>query len=217
MPKKCCKSKYVGIRPPKVETVKCTKIPLPETDAQWILLAFLLTICTAMALAPPSYLARQIVFAPPSSADLLLPARNPTAHLERAYRTAVIARVAEIAPMHCNERSVLFAQNFIMRAGEGDEMVVDADLVHICSDSGGETMVGLRFEPLGSKKITCAEEYGNEFHERVRNAVGMIEYAAVENGDYRRVRRATRSPAEACVVQHAIEITDGTWQQKSGI
>lgn len=214
---KCCKSKRGGLRPPKVESIRCKKIPLPHTDTQWITLAVLLTICTAVTLAPPSYLGRQIVFAPPSSADLLLSRRNPTAHFKRDYRTAVISRVAEVAPLYCGERSVLFAQNFIMKGGEGDDMVVDADLVHICSENNGETMVGLRFEPLGSQQITCAEEYGNEFYERVRHAVGMVEYAAVENGDYRRVRRATRSYAEACVLQHAIEITDGTWQHKSGI
>lgn len=195
----------------------CKRAPLPNTDGQWILLALALTLTTMATLAPPSYLDRDIVFVPPSSADLLLPARDPSAHLNRAYRTAVISRVAEVAPSYCGEHSVLFAHNFVMKGGEGDEMVVDANLVHICAENSGDTMVGLKFEPLGSKKITCAEEYGREFHERVRHAQGMVEYAIVEGGDYRRVRRATRSASEACIVQHAIEILDATWQQKSSI
>lgn len=207
----------MGLRPPSVKSRNCKRAPLPATDGQWILLALALTVTTMVTLAPPSYLARDIAFVPPSSADLLLPARNPTAHLNRAYRTAVIARVADVAPNHCGEHSVLFAHNFVMKGGEGDEVVVDANLVHVCAENSGDTMVGLAFEPLGSKKITCAEEYGKEFHERVRYAQGMLTYAVVEGGDYRRVRRATRSLGEACIAQHAVEILDATWQHKSSI
>ena len=214
----CCRSyDKMGLRPLKINSTLCKGAPLPGTDGQWILMALALTAATMATLAPPSYLARDIVFVAPSSADLLLPARNPTAHLDRAYRTAVVARVAEIAPTHCGEHSVLFAHNFAMKGGEGDEVLVDADLVHVCADNSGDTMVGLKFESLGSKKIMCAEEYGNEFHERVRYAQGMLEYAVVEGGDYRRVRRATRSLGEACVVQHAIEIVAATWNKKSTI
>lgn len=217
MPRRCCSSSKMGLRPPRIKSTKCKRAPLPNTDGQWMMLALALTVTTMATLAPPSYLARDIVFVPPSSADLLLPGRNPNAHLDRAYRTAVIARVAEVAPAHCGEHSVLFAHNFVMKGGEGDEVVVDANLVHICAENHGDTMVGLKFEPLGSKKITCAEEYGKEFHERVRHAQGMLEYAVVEGQDYRRVRRATRSLGEACIAQHAVEILDATWQEKSGI
>lgn len=200
-------------------TCKKSKLLLfvPETDAQWLLLALALTVLSAWSLAPPSYLDRTIVFAPPSSADLLLPARHPTKHLDRDYRTSVINRVAEVAPQHCKGRSALFAHNFIMQGGEGDSIVVDCNLVHFCSDDGGETMVGLKFEPLGSATVKCAEEYARVFAERVRPAQGMLEYAVVENGDYRRVRRATRSPEESCLVGHSLEVLNATWQDKSGI
>jgi len=186
----------------------------PESDAQWLLLAFALTALSVLSLAPPSYLDRKIVFAPPSSADLMLPPRNPTRHLDRDYRTSVISRVAEEAPQYCKGRSALFAHNFIMQGGEGDSIVVDAHLVHFCSDS--ETMVGLKFEPLqGAANVKCAEEYARVFAERIRPAQGMVEYAVVEHGDYRRVRRATRSPEESCLVGHSLEILNGTWQKKS--
>lgn len=199
-------------------TTKKWIVFLPNTDLQWILLALALTALSALSLAPPSYLDRTIVFAPPSSADLLLPARHPTKHLDRGYRTSVINRVAEIAPMHCQGRSALFAHNFIMQGGEGDSLVVDCQLVHFCnSDNGGETMVGLKFKPLGTATVTCGEEYAKDFAQRVRPAQGMLDYALVEAGDYRRVRRATRSIQEACLVGHALEILNATWQEKSGI
>lgn len=190
---------------------------IPQSDTQWFLLALALTALSALSLAPPSYLDRTIVFAPPSSADLMLPARNPTRHLDRDYRTSVINRVAEEAPRHCKGRSALFAHNFIMQGGEGDSIVVDCHLVHFCSESGGETMVGLKFEPLGTAKVKCAEEYASVFAERTRPAQGMLHYAVVENGDYRRVRRATRSPEESCLVGHSLEVLNATWQDKSGI
>lgn len=190
---------------------------LPESDLQWLLLAFALTVLSGLSLAPPAYLDRRIVFAPPSSADLLLPARNPTKHLDRDYRTSVINRVADVAPLHCKGRSALFAHNFIMQGGEGDSLVVDCHLVHFCSESGGETMVGLKFTPLGTSKVTCAEEYAKVFAERLRPAQGMLEYAVVENGDYRRIRRATRSAEEACLVGHSLEVLNATWQDRSGI
>ena len=96
---------------------------------------------------------------------------------------------------------------------------MDCHLVHFCSkDNGaGETVVGLKFKPLGNAKVTCAEEYATAFAERVRFAQGMLEYAVVENGDYRRVRRATRSAEEACLVGHSLEILNATWQDRSGI
>jgi len=190
---------------------------LPSTDLQWFLLALALSLLSALSLAPPSYLDRTLVFAPPNSADLLLPARHATRHLDRDYRTSVINRVAEIAPLHCQGRSALFAHNFIMQGGEGDSLVVDCQLVHFCSDQGGETMVGLKFEPLGTATVTCGEEYAKDFAERVRPAQGMMEYALVEGGDYRRVRRATRSSGESCLAQHSLEILNATWQQKSGL
>lgn len=190
---------------------------IPESDAQWLVLALALTALSALSLAPPSYLDRRIVFAPPSSADLLLPPRNPTKHLDRDYRTSVVNRVAEAAPQYCKGRSALFAHNFIMQGGEGDSIVVDCHLVHFCSESGGETMVGLKFEPLGTARVTCAEEYARMFAKRTRPAQGMIEYAVVENGDYRRVRRATRSPEESCLVGHSLEVLNATWQDKSSI
>lgn len=189
---------------------------IPESDAQWLTLALALMALSALSLAPPSYLDRKIVFAPPSSADLLLPPRNPTRHLDRDYRTSVINRVAEEAPRYCKGRSALFAHNFIMQGGEGDSIVVDAHLVHFCSEAG-ETMVGLKFEPLGTASVKCAEEYARVFSERIRPAQGMVEYAVVEHGDYKRVRRATRSPEEACLVGHSLEILNATWQDKSGI
>lgn len=193
---------------------------IPDSDAQWILLALALTLLSALSLAPPAYLDRKIVFAAPSSADLLLPPRNPTRHLDRDYRTSVINRVAEVAPQYCAGRSALFAHNFIMEGGEGDSLVVDCHLVHFCSkdqNGAGETVVGLKFKPVGTAKVTCAEEYATTFAERIRFAQGMLEYAVVENGDYRRVRRATRSPEEACLVGHSLEMLNATWQDRSGI
>ena len=192
---------------------RCVSV-LPSTDAQWIVLALALTLLSAISLAPPSYLDRTIVYAPPSSADLLLPPRNPVRHLDRDYRTSVIHRVAEAAPTFCDGQSALFAHNFVMQGGEGDSLVVDCHLVHFCS--AAETMVGLKFQPLGTAKVKCAEEYARVFAERIRPAQGMLEYAVVENGDYRRVRRATRSPEEACLVGHSLEILNATWQEKSG-
>lgn len=190
-------------------------LPLPRTDAQWILLAMSLTVATCLALAPSSNLKADLVFAPPSRADLLLPPRNPSAHLDRGYRRDVLDRVAALAPLHCGvggkARSALFAQNFLLQNAAGEEKPVDARVVHFCGNPG-ETMVALRFEPLkGAPEVTCAEEYV-DFAEKVRPSQGFLSYALVEDR-YRRVRRAARNPGEACLAQHAVEILEATWQQ----
>ena len=182
------------------------------------MLALLLTAATYVCLLPGEMSSRQVVFVPPSSGDLILPARSTTNHLSRSYQRSVINRVAEIAPLFCGERSALFAQNFVMRgSAEADEVVVDAQLVHFCSrtdsQEGGETMLGLKFNPLGTSKVVCAEEYaGRNFVERQRPSMGMLEYWVVEDGNYRIVRRAARSASEACLAQHSIEILSATWQ-----
>ena len=202
----------------KCKTSQKCRAFIPHTDTQWMLFALALTLLSAISLAPPSYMDRRIVFANPSTADLLLPARHPTRHLDRDYRISVVQRVAKAAPKYCAGRSALFAHNFVMEGGEGDSLVVDCHLVHFCSNNGlGETMVGLKFEPIGSSKVNCAEEYARVFAERLRPAQGMLEYAVVENGDYRRVRRATRSAEEACLVGHSLEILNASWQDRSGI
>lgn len=186
---------------------------LPSTDAQWTLLAVALTLITCLCLAPSSFMKAELLFVPPSRADLLLPARNPSAHLDRTFRKDVLDRVATLAPLHCGvagkSRSALFAQNFVLRNSAGDETVVDAQVVHFCG-TPGETMVGLSFEPAkGASMVKCAEEYV-DFSERIRPSSGYMTYALVEDG-YRRVRRATRNAGEACLAQHAVEILDATW------
>lgn len=188
--------------------------PLPRTDLQWILFALALTLATCLALAPSKQLRADLIFVPPTRADLLLPARNPLAHLDRGYRRDVLDRLAALAPLHCGQggeaRSALFAQNFVLRDAAGEESHVDADVVHFCG-APGETMVALTFEALpGALEVTCAEEYV-DFSERVRPSQGFLSYALVEDG-YRRVRRAARSPGEACLAQHAVEILEATWQ-----
>lgn len=187
-------------------------LPLPSTDGQWTLTALALTLATCLCLAPSSYMKAELAFVPPSRADLMLPARSVTAHLDRRYRADVLDRVAALAPLHCgtggDSRSALFAQNFVLRAA-GEETVVDASIVHFCG-APGETMVDLSFEPLpGGAMVKCAEEYV-DFSERVRPATGYMTYAHVEDG-YRRVRRAARNANEACLAQHAVEILSATW------
>ena len=186
--------------------------PLPSTDGQWTLAALALTLATCVCLAPSSYMKAELAFVPPSRADLMLPARSATAHLDRRYREDVLDRVAALAPLHCGaggeSRSALFAHNFVLRAG-GEETVVDANVVHFCG-APGETMVDLSFEPIaGGAVVKCAEEYV-DFSERERPSSGYMTYAHVEDG-YRRVRRAARNPGEACLAQHAIEILSATW------
>lgn len=188
--------------------------PLPRTDVQWLLLALTLTVTTCVTLSPSANLRADLVFAAPTRADLLLPARNPSAHLDRGYRRDVLDRLAALAPLHCGEggeaRSALFAQNFLLRDAAGEEKPVDASVVHFCGNPG-ETMVSLQFEPLpGASEVTCAEEYV-DFAEKVRPSQGFLSYALVEDG-YRRVRRAARNPGEACLAQHAVEILEATWQ-----
>lgn len=189
--------------------------PLPRTDAQWLLLALALTLATCAALSPSANLRADLVFAAPSRADLLLPARDPSAHLDRGYRRDVLNRLAALAPLHCGKggeaRSALFAQNFLLRDAAGEESPVDARVVHFCGNPG-ETMVSLQFEPLpGASEVTCAEEYV-DFAEKTRPSQGFLSYAVVED-DYRRVRRAARNPGEACLAQHAVEILEATWKQ----
>jgi len=188
--------------------------PLPRTDVQWLLFAVALTLATCAALSPSANLRADLVFAVPMRADLLLPARNPSAHLDRGFRRDVLDRLAALAPLHCGEggeaRSALFAQNFMLRDAAGEEEPVDASVVHFCGNPG-ETMVSLQFEPLpGASEVTCAEEYV-DFAEKVRPSQGFLSYALVEDG-YRRVRRAARNPGEACLAQHAVEILEATWQ-----
>lgn len=191
--------------------------PLPRTDAQWILTALALTLATCAALAPSQNLRADLVFVAPSRADLMLPPRNPSAHLDRGYRRDVLDRLAALAPLHCGQggearsaRSALFAQNFLLRDAAGEESPVDANVVHFCGNPG-ETMVALSFEPLpGASEVTCAEEYV-DFVEKARPSQGFLSYALVEDG-YRRVRRAARNPGEACLAQHAVEILEATWQ-----
>ena len=189
--------------------------PLPRTDAQWLLVALALTLATCAALSPSANLRADLVFAAPSRADLLLPARDPSAHLDRGYRRDVLNRLAALAPLHCGQggeaRSALFAQNFLLRDAAGEESPVDARVVHFCGNPG-ETMVSLQFEPLpGASEVTCAEEYV-DFAEKTRPSQGFLSYALVED-DYRRVRRAARNPGEACLAQHAVEILEATWKQ----
>lgn len=188
--------------------------PLPRTDVQWITTSLALTLATCAALAPSSNLRADLVFVAPSRADLMLPARSASAHLDRGYRRDVLDRLAALSPLHCGQggeaRSALFAQNFLLRDAAGEESPVDANVVHFCGDPG-ETMVALSFEPLpGAPEVTCAEEYV-DFVEKVRPSQGFLSYALVEDG-YRRVRRAARNPGEACLAQHAVEILDATWQ-----
>jgi hypothetical protein len=190
-------------------------VPLPSTDVQWIGLAALLTLATHVAVSPPPMMSTSISFVAPTRADLLLPARDRSAHLDRKYRVSVIDRVAALAPLHCGtgdaSRSALFAQNFIMHSGD-KEIVVDADLVHFCSS--GTTMVGLRFELVpGAPEVICAEEYV-DFSQRKRPSVVMMEYAHVEQ-NYRAVRRSSRNAQEACLVQHAVEVLQSTWIKKT--
>ena len=187
---------------------------LPSTDLQWTLLALALSAATVLCLSPSTFRRAELVFVPPTRADLLLPARNPMQHLDRAYRQDVIERLAVLAPLHCGTgggaRSALFAQNFALRDSHGDEKPVDAHVVHFCGVDGGKTMVGLRFEPLpDAPRVRCAEEYV-DFSERVRASQGFLEYAHVEDG-WRKVRRAARTPEEACLAQHAVDILEATW------
>jgi hypothetical protein len=179
-----------------------------------MLTALALTLATCAALAPSSNFKKQLLFATPTRADLLLPARDPSAHLDRGYRRDVLDRLAALAPLHCGQggeaRSALFAQNFLLRDAAGEETPVDANVVHFCGDPG-ETMVSLQFEPLlGASEVTCAEEYV-DFAEKVRPSQGFLSYALVEDG-YRRVRRAARNPGEACLAQHAVEILEASWK-----
>jgi len=193
--------------------------PLPRTDAQWVFLALVLTLATCAALAPSANLRADLVFVAPSRADLMLPARNPSAHLDRGYRRDVLDRLAALAPLHCGHggesRSALFAQNFLLRDAAGAESPVDANAVHFCGNPG-ETMVALSFEPMpGASEVTCAEEYV-DFAEKKRPSQGFLSYALVEDG-YRRVRRAARNPGEACLAQHAVEILEATWHATRGL
>lgn len=188
--------------------------PLPRTDSQWLLVALALTLATCVALSPSANLRADLMFVAPSRADLMLPARNPSAHLDRGYRRDVLDRLATLAPLHCGEggeaRSALFAQNFLLRNSAGEESPVDASVVHFCGNPG-ETMVSLQFEPLpGALEVTCAEEYV-DFAEKARPSQGFLSYARVED-DYRRVRRAARNPGEACLAQHAVEILGSAWK-----
>lgn len=187
---------------------------LPSTDLQWTCLALALSAATVLCLSPSTFRRAELVFVPPTRADLLLPARNPLQHLDRAYRQDVLERLAVLAPLHCgvggNARSALFAHNFVLRDSNGDETPVDAHVVHFCGGDPGETMVGLRFEPLpGAPAVRCAEEYV-DFSERVRPSQGFLSYAHVEDG-WRKVRRSARTPEEACLAQHAIQILEATW------
>ena len=187
---------------------------LPNTDLQWTLLAFALSAATVLCLSPSTFRRAELAFVPPTRADLLLPARNPMKHLDRTYRQDVIERLAVLAPLHCgvggSSRSALFAQNFVLRDSGGEETPVDAHVVHFCDADGGETMVGLHFEPLpGASQVRCAEEYV-DFSERVRPSQGFLVYAHVEDG-WRKVRRASRTPEESCLAQHAIQILEATW------
>ena len=204
-PKKSCWSKLFSSLP---------AAPLPRTDVQWLFFALALTLATCVALSPSANLRSDLVFAVPTRADLLLPARNPSAHLDRGYRRDVLDRLAALAPLHCGEggeaRSALFAQNFLLRNAAGEESPVDASVVHFCGNPG-ETMVSLQFEPLpGASEVVCAEEYV-DFAEKARPSQGFLSYAHVEDG-YRRVRRAARNPGEACLAQHAVEILEATWK-----
>ena len=128
--------------------------PLPSTDAQWILLALALGLATCIAVAPSSYFVAELVFVPPSRADLMLPARSATKHLDRQYRRDVLDRVAKKAPAHCgvgaSARSALFAHNFVLRDAGGDESVVDANVVHFCGNPG-------EFETSETCEVTAAE------------------------------------------------------------
>ena len=76
-------------------------VPLPSTDTQWVGLAAALTFLTYLSLLPPPMMSNSISFVAPTRADLLLPARNKEAHLDRKYRTSVINRVAAMAPSYC--------------------------------------------------------------------------------------------------------------------
>ncbi len=190
-------------------------VPLPSTDTQWVGLAAALTFLTYLSLLPPPMMSNSISFVAPTRADLLLPARNKEAHLDRKYRTSVINRVAAMAPSYCgygdSARSALFAQNFVLHSGDKD-IVVDADLVHFCTS--GTTMVGLKYKPVpGAAEVICAEEYV-DFSQRKRASVIMMEYAHVEQ-NYQAVRRNSRNPQEACLVQHAVEVLDSTWLQNT--
>lgn len=182
-------------------------------DGQWTLLCVALTVATRVCLAPSAQRQAELVFVRPTRADLLLPARNKDAHLSRQFRSDVLDRLSAQAALHCGvggeARSALFAHNFVLRASSGQEHIVDAHAVHFCGDPG-ETMVDLQFEPApGAAHVSCAEQYV-DFKSVVRPAAGFLTYASVEDG-YRRVRRAARNAAEACLAQHAVEILESRW------
>jgi len=183
-------------------------------DAQWTLLCLALSVATCLSLTPSAQRQAELVFVRPSRADLLLPARSKDAHLSRQFRADVLDRLSAAASLHCgvgaDKRSALFAHNFVLRSA-GREEVVNAHAVHFCGDPG-ETMVDLRFDPApGAPRVSCAEQYGLDFKEVVRPAMGFLSYALVEDG-YRQVRRRpARGAAEACLAQHAVAILDSQW------
>lgn len=190
-------------------------LPLPNSDAQWIFLALSLTVASALVLAPSAYQRSEILFVPPSRADLMLPPRDPLAALNPQFRTGVVDRISALAPLHCGQgggadaRSAVFSHNFVLRDAAQREEVVDAHLVHFCG-TPGTTMLNLAFEPTGAANVKCAEEYAGDFVEKHRPAQGFLEYVDVEQG-YRRVRRSVRNPAESCLAQHAVDILEQRW------
>lgn len=190
-------------------------LPLPDSDVQWIVLALSLTLASAFVLAPSAYQQSELVFVPPSRADLMLPPRNPLAVLNPQFRAGVIDRISALAPLHCgteggaDARSAIFSHNFVLRDTSQREEVVNAHLVHFCG-SPGTTMLNLAFKPTGSNKVKCAEEYAGDFAEKHRPAHGFLEYVDPDQG-YRRVRRSVRNPTEACLAQHAVDILEQRW------
>ena len=204
-PKKSCWSKLFSSLP---------AAPLPRTDVQWLFFALALTLATCVALSPSANLRSDLVFAVPTRADLLLPARNPLCALgpRLSPRRAGPPRRPCPASLRGRRRGAVRAlcPEFPAAQRRGRGVSRGRQRGALLREPWRDYGVSAVRASAGASEVVCAEEYV-DFAEKARPSQGFLSYAHVEDG-YRRVRRAARNPGEACLAQHAVEILEATWK-----